>query len=105
MGKLKSFEIVLDSNQNVYYPGQDVSGKCVIELRSELKLKSVKIYMRGVAKVHWTESRSTGNRLGAYTEHYNAEIEYFFKKQVLCGPGIQRSLYWLQLWEQNRKNF
>ncbi|CAG2167073.1 unnamed protein product, partial [Oppiella nova] len=34
----------------------------------------------------WTESRSTGNRLGAYTEHYNSEIEYFFKKQVLCGP-------------------
>lgn len=87
MGKLKLFEIVFDANQSVFYPGQNVKGKCVIELRSELKMKSIKIYMLGVAKVHWTESRSTGNRLGAYTEHYNAEIEYFFKKQVLCGAG------------------
>ncbi|XP_054153468.1 arrestin domain-containing protein 3-like [Oppia nitens] len=86
MGKLKSFEIVLESDQNVYYPGQHVKGKCAIELRSELKLKSIKIYMVGIAKVHWTESRSTGNRLGAYTEHYSSEIEYFFKKQLLCGP-------------------
>jgi len=38
-------------------------------------------------KVHWTESRSTGTRLGAYTEHYNAEVEYFFKRQVLFGGG------------------
>jgi len=38
-------------------------------------------------QVHWTESRSTGTRLGAYTEHYNAEVEYFFKRQVLFGGG------------------
>jgi len=40
-----------------------------------------------VDQVHWTESRSTGTRLGAYTEHYNAEVEYFFKRQVLFGGG------------------
>ena len=46
--------------------------------------------MRGVAKVHWTESRSTGTRLGSYTEHYNAEVEYFFKRQVLVGGGMRK---------------
>lgn len=85
MGKIKTFEIVLDSNRTVYYPGQQVLGKCVVDLRGDMKMKTLRIYMRGVAKVHWTESRSTGNRLGAYTEHYNAEIEYFFKRQVLFG--------------------
>ncbi|XP_067119695.1 arrestin domain-containing protein 3-like [Centruroides vittatus] len=85
MGKIKTFEIVLDSNKTVYYPGQQVLGKCVVDLRGDMKMKTLRIYMRGVAKVHWTESRSTGNRLGAYTEHYNAEIEYFFKRQVLFG--------------------
>ncbi|XP_023218537.1 arrestin domain-containing protein 2-like [Centruroides sculpturatus] len=87
MGKIKTFEIVLDSNKTVYYPGQQVLGKCVVDLRGDMKMKTLRIYMRGVAKVHWTESRSTGNRLGAYTEHYNAEIEYFFKRQVLFGTG------------------
>ncbi|XP_013779873.1 arrestin domain-containing protein 3-like isoform X1 [Limulus polyphemus] len=85
MGKLKAFEIIFDGNKAVFYPGQEVSGKCVVDLRGDMKMKSLRVFMRGVAKVHWTESRSTGNRLGAYTEHYNAEIEYFFKKQVLFG--------------------
>ncbi|XP_022252035.1 arrestin domain-containing protein 3-like [Limulus polyphemus] len=85
MGKLKAFEIVFDGNKTVFYPGQQVSGKCVVDLRGDMKMKSLCVFMRGVAKVHWTESRSTGNRLGAYTEHYNAEIEYFFMKQVLFG--------------------
>ena len=49
-------------------------------------------------QVHWTESRSTGTRLGAYTEHYNAEVEYFFKRQVLFGGGTTcRVLYLLRL--------
>ena len=37
--------------------------------------------MRGLAKVHWTEATTTGNRLGGYKHHYNAEIEYFNKKK------------------------
>ncbi|KAI1296545.1 Arrestin domain-containing protein 3 [Halotydeus destructor] len=89
MGRLKSFEIVLNNNKNVYYPNDEVRGKCVLELRGELKLNEIRIFMRGLAKVHWSESKSTGNRLGAYTEHYNAEIEYFFKKQVLCGSECE----------------
>ncbi|KAH8042518.1 hypothetical protein HPB51_023846 [Rhipicephalus microplus] len=79
MGKLKAFDIVLDGYRSVYHPGQAVRGKCVLELKGDMRLKAVRVFMRGLAKVHWTESRSTGNRLGAYTEHYNAEMEYFFQ--------------------------
>lgn len=85
MGKLKAFDIVLDGYRNVYHPGQAVRGKCVLELKGDMRLKAVRVFMRGLAKVHWTESRSTGNRLGAYTEHYNAELEYFFQGQTLFG--------------------
>ncbi len=56
-----------------------------------------RIFMRGVAKVHWTESRSTGTRLGSYTEHYNAEVEYFFKRQVLFGGGKYASSWLLSV--------
>ncbi|RWS07736.1 arrestin domain-containing protein 3-like protein [Dinothrombium tinctorium] len=86
MGKLKAFEIVFENNKNVYFPGDNVAGKCVLELRGgEFKLNQIKILMRGVAKVHWTEPRSTGNRLGSYNEHFSAEIEYFLLKKVLHG--------------------
>lgn len=87
------FEIVFDNGKSVYNPSEFVNGKCIVDLRGDMKMKSLRILMRGVAKVHWTESRSTGNRLGAYTEHYNAEIEYFLKKQVLFGSGNTLFLY------------
>ncbi|XP_042144827.1 arrestin domain-containing protein 3 [Ixodes scapularis] len=85
MGKLKAFDITLDGCRSVYHPGQAVRGKCVLDLKGDMRLKALRVFMRGLAKVHWTESRSTGSRLGAYTEHYNAEIEYFFQGQTLFG--------------------
>ncbi|CAH1797054.1 unnamed protein product [Owenia fusiformis] len=85
MGKLKCFEIIFDENRTVYHPGELVKGQCIVELKGDMKMRALRIFMRGVAKVHWTESRSTGTRLGNYTEHYNAEVEYFLKKQVLYG--------------------
>ncbi|GFN82444.1 polyprotein [Plakobranchus ocellatus] len=88
MGKLKCFEIVLAGNKSVYHPGERVQGNVMVELKGDMKMRSLRIFMKGVAKVHWTESRSTGSRLGSYTEHYNAEVEYFFKRQVLFGGEI-----------------
>ena len=87
MGKLKCFDIVFSDNKTVYHPGERVTGQCVVELKGDMKMRALRVFMRGVAKVHWTESRSTGTRLGSYTEHYNAEVEYFFKRQVLFGGG------------------
>ena len=87
MGKIKCFEIIFDDNKTVYNPGERVSGKCIVELKGDMRMRALRVFMRGVAKVHWTESRSTGTRLGSYTEHYNAEVEYFFKRQVLFGGG------------------
>ena len=91
MGKLKCFEIVFAENKSVFHPGERVTGLCVVELKGDMKMRALRVFMRGVAKVHWTESRSTGTRLGSYTEHYNAEVEYFFKRQVLFGGGKLRS--------------
>ncbi|KAK6178697.1 hypothetical protein SNE40_011221 [Patella caerulea] len=88
MGKLKCFEIILHDNKSVFHPGERVDGQVIVELKGDMKMRSLRIFMRGVAKVHWTESRSTGSRLGSYTEHYNAEVEYFFKRQVLFGGEI-----------------
>ncbi|XP_076465780.1 arrestin domain-containing protein 3-like [Babylonia areolata] len=88
MGKVKCFEIILSDNKSVFHPGERVLGQVIVELKGDMKMRSLRIFMRGVAKVHWTESRSTGSRLGSYTEHFNAEVEYFFKRQVLFGGEI-----------------
>ncbi|KAG1669170.1 Arrestin domain-containing protein 3 [Nymphon striatum] len=85
MGRLKSFEITFDNNRTVFLPGQHVRGKCVVNLKGSVKIRAITIVMKGVAKVHWSEPRSFSSGLGRHTEHYNAEIEYFSKRLVLCG--------------------
>ncbi len=52
------------------------------------------IYFIGVGKVHFTETKTGGYRLGNYTEHYRSEIEYICLKQTLIG-GKGSSLVWL----------
>lgn len=89
-GKIQALKIILDKEAKpVFQPGQEVTGHLMLEVIGTLRFKSLAVSMRGMARVHWTESRATGNRLGAYTEQYNAEIEYFNKKRYLIGANEQ----------------
>ncbi|XP_072037735.1 arrestin domain-containing protein 3-like isoform X3 [Amphiura filiformis] len=85
MVKLKDFHIILDNNKTVYSAGEYVSGHVVVELRGDMKMRGIRVYMRGLAKVHWSESRGGGHQTGSYTKYYDAEEEYFYMKQVLFG--------------------
>ena len=85
MGKLKNIEIYFDNNKSVYYPGDILSGNIMIETRGELRINALKVFIRGIGKVHWTETKTAGYRLGNYTEHYRSEIEYILLKQTLVG--------------------
>lgn len=91
MGKLKHFEIIFHSENDVYYPGDVVRGKVQLELRNELKIRTVKVSMRGVARVHWTEAQNSTSNLAIYTEHINSELEYFFEKKTLFDSGTCNS--------------
>ena len=42
MGKLKCFEIIFDSNRNVYHPGERVTGQCVVELKGDMKMRALR---------------------------------------------------------------
>ena len=85
MGKLRNIEIFFEENKNVYFPGDHVSGYIILESKGEIKINALKVYIRGVAKVHFTETKTGGYRLGNYTEHYRSEIEYICLKQTLIG--------------------
>ena len=94
MGKLKNIEIIFEHNKNVYYPGDSLTGNVIIESKGEVKINALKVFIRGVAKVHWTETKTVGYRLGNYTEHYRSEIEYICLKQTLVGrKGILDFLF------------
>ena len=77
MGQLKKFEIIFNSNQNVFHPGQYVNGKCIIETNSEIICKFLKIDIKGISKVDWKESSNNA------INHYTDKVHYFNYKQIL----------------------
>ncbi|XP_071952910.1 arrestin domain-containing protein 3-like [Antedon mediterranea] len=89
--KIRDFHISLDHNKSVYSAGEFVSGHVVVDLRGDLKLRGIRICMRGLAKVHWSESRGGGHQTGSYTKFYDAEEEYFSQKKVLFGKDENES--------------
>lgn len=88
LGKVKSFTVsydcLNDSNVPVFSSGDCVSGRVVIEVTGEIRVKALKIHAKGFAKVRWTESRNAGSNT-AYTQNYTEEVEYLNHKDILIG--------------------
>lgn len=84
MGKLKAFRITLLSEEPAYYPGEPVNGKCEVEVsEGEFSFRSLTVSLRGFSRVHWTESRNVGARLGPYTQHFMSDSEYLRERKIL----------------------
>lgn len=88
LGKVKSFTVsydcLNDSNVPVFSSGDCVSGRVIIEVTGEIRVKSLKIHAKGFAKVRWTESRNAGSNT-AYTQNYTEEVEYLNHRDILIG--------------------
>lgn len=95
LGKVKSFTVsydcLNDSNVPVFSSGDCVSGRVIIEVTGEIRVKSLKIHAKGFAKVRWTESRNAGSNT-AYTQNYTEEVEYLNHKDLLIGNERGKSV-------------
>ncbi|KAM6986578.1 arrestin domain-containing protein 3b isoform 2-T2 [Aplochiton taeniatus] len=88
LGKVKTFAVFFDSlNENnlpVFSGGDCVSGRVIVEVTGEVRVKTLSINAKGVAKVRWTESRNAGANT-AYTQNYTEETEYLNHYDTLIG--------------------
>ncbi|KPP64007.1 hypothetical protein Z043_117688, partial [Scleropages formosus] len=71
-------------NVPVFSSGDSVSGRVVLEVTGDIRVKSLKIHAKGLAKVRWTESRNAGSNT-AYTQNYTEEVEYLNRRDILIG--------------------
>ena len=53
--KLNSVTIALDNKSNVFIPGQNISGLCVISLNGKMNLSQLSIKLKGKAECEWKE--------------------------------------------------
>ncbi|XP_034004836.1 arrestin domain-containing protein 3-like [Trematomus bernacchii] len=88
LGKVRVLAILFDSlndnNLPAFSGGDLVSGRVVVEVTGDVRVKSLDVTARGVAKVRWTESRNTGANT-AYTQNYTEEVEYLHHYDTLIG--------------------
>lgn len=89
---MKTFSLMFDNpdpgSVPVYSTGDEVSGKVLLEVSRPMKVQSIKLHTEGIAKVHWTESRSAGSST-AYTQNYSDEVEYYNERVNLMEAGQQ----------------
>ncbi|XP_060557997.1 arrestin domain-containing protein 3-like [Ruditapes philippinarum] len=81
MGK-EVFQIILDNQSGVFYPGQPVTGRVDLELFDSLKVRAINLHFRGYANVHWTERSGGKNKR---TRHYSSNESYMNNKVCLFG--------------------
>ena len=87
MEKENCFDITLFENKTEYYPGDSVTGQCILYLKKDLQMHFLHISMHGAATVDWTERppRSSNSETPAATAYYQDSDEHFSMRQVLFG--------------------
>uniref|UniRef100_UPI00398E95AD arrestin domain-containing protein 2 isoform X2 n=1 Tax=Pristiophorus japonicus TaxID=55135 RepID=UPI00398E95AD len=80
VGKIRGFSLEADrADDAVYSRGQSVCGRVVVELRAAVRVRSLAVYAKGMASVHWLESRSVG--MNTVYSDYSSFHTYFKKRQ------------------------
>ncbi|XP_061657476.1 arrestin domain-containing protein 3-like isoform X2 [Syngnathoides biaculeatus] len=88
LGKVRALAVCFDtsdeSNLPVFSGGELVSGRVLLEAVGDVRVRSLDVTARGVAKVRWTDSRNAGAN-AAYAQNYTEELEYLSHRDTLIG--------------------
>ncbi|XP_078527072.1 arrestin domain-containing protein 2-like isoform X2 [Lissotriton helveticus] len=80
--KVRSFQVELEgSAHGLYRSGEALCGQLVLELGREMKVRALEVCARGVAAVHWLESRSVG--MNTVYSDYTSFESYLRRRQHL----------------------
>ncbi|XP_050538847.1 arrestin domain-containing protein 3-like isoform X2 [Daktulosphaira vitifoliae] len=92
---VKSFQIIYDKSTAIFMPGQSVSGKVLLVTNKTIKIRSIKMTIKGRASVSWHEKQI----LAKSTKYYTAKEEYFKNQFTLFGDNGEVDL------EENEHDF
>ncbi|XP_061173307.1 arrestin domain-containing protein 17-like [Saccostrea echinata] len=88
MGKLQVYKIEFDELRAVYKPGQNVTGRLIVELDMGINVREIQMKCVGWGEVHWTrkiQSGGPGQKQKTETIHFNGEENYFRSVLALYG--------------------
>lgn len=74
MGKIDLFSITLNKNCEFFYSGELLSGKINVTLKKPIKVKYIKLYVKGVVELYWYAIN-----ILKYTLKFKVEFSFNFK--------------------------
>eukprot|EP00092_Neocalanus_flemingeri_P038523 GFUD01041941.1.p1 GENE.GFUD01041941.1~~GFUD01041941.1.p1 ORF type:complete len:441 (+),score=97.82 GFUD01041941.1:135-1457(+) len=94
---LVDFQIIFDNPMKVYFSGQTISGRVLVNLSEHKKMARIKVQLVGRGEVHWTESRREHRRDSRgetfdeeIHDHYRSTESYLDQEAVVYhGPSLQ----------------
>jgi hypothetical protein len=94
---LIDFQIIFENPMKVFFSGQTIAGRVLVNLSEQKKLAKIKVQLVGRGEVHWTESRREHRRDSRgenYSEevhdHYRSNESYLEQEAVVYhGPSLQ----------------
>jgi len=94
---LTDFQIIFDNPMKVYFSGQIIYGRVLVNLSESKKMTKIKVQLVGRGEVHWTEEKREQRR-DSRGEIYSEEIHEHFRSTesyldqeavVYHGPSLQ----------------
>ena len=70
---LVDFQIIFENPLKVFFSGQTINGRILVNLSEHKKLSKIKVQLVGRGEVHWTESRRE-HRRDSRGENYSEEM-------------------------------
>lgn len=55
MVKLKRFDILFNNPEHVYFAGQEIGGKIILELDEEKLINEILLELKGRARTYWSK--------------------------------------------------
>uniref|UniRef100_A0A5S6PZJ7 Arrestin C-terminal-like domain-containing protein n=1 Tax=Trichuris muris TaxID=70415 RepID=A0A5S6PZJ7_TRIMR len=68
---VQAFDVVFDNAESIYFAGQKLAGKIVLEFLDSANVNNILIELRGAAKTYWTKDS------GQSRKHYRDSEPYF----------------------------
>lgn len=89
MRALRSISIHLPESVSAYASGDTVEGEVVLDAASTVRVHGLAVNLRGLARVHWTDTENAGLRLTPYAQHVYSAVEYVRERRqiVATSPG------------------
>lgn len=93
---LTDFQIIFENPMKVYFSGQTINGRVLVNLSEHKKMEKIKVQLVGRGEVHWTETRREQRRDSrgeSFSEeihdHYRSTESYLEQEAVVYhGPSL-----------------